>query len=469
MLKGLIRNNLANLITLGRIPFCFTAFTFAIIVIRDDNAPAIYGFLGVIFLIITALTDYWDGLVARKMNIVTKIGPLADQMMDKMVYCIIFPAISVGIMKVDGEKNIDHVILALILCVTMLVRDHYVSFLRSIATRHNVDSGVKEIGKIRTFLALPTSCVMFGYCFCRGQPEDIFYFNSIFIWIQHIEVRMVMIVEIALLIINVVSAISYTRLYGAVLLTEICGDDEIARKKVLSIFPNMLTLMNAIMGISAAMLSFRGKYHIGFILLISAAIFDKLDGAAARKLGLTEDPLPGEKNITPGMILDDIADFISFCVAPAAITYAYLRGHSYAPLLLFYVGLGFCRLIYFTIDKRPIVGFFKGLPSPAGALLVGGIVHAANTLNPDSTILHTPVLIAVVATGVMMNAYFIRYIHFGRLMSKSKNLTRVTFFIFIVGIFWVKGLGFIALTIMGFYLCSPFFVKPPLPHESGTA
>ena len=39
-------------------------------------------------------------------------------------------------------------------------------------------------------------------------------------------------------------------------------------------------------------------------------------------------------------------------------------------IAVFYALMGVGRLVYFTLDKTPIPGFFKGLPTPAGAMLV---------------------------------------------------------------------------------------------------
>ena len=114
---------------------------------------------------------------------------------------------------------------------------------------------------------------------------------------------------------------------------------------------------------------------------MGAAIFDKLDGAVARRLGLTE-PLPEEespKRFTVGGVLDDISDAVSFCVAPAWIFHLVLSGYAdpavqRLPLGLVaaaYALLGFSRLVYFTFDRSPIPGFFKGMPTPAGALISG--------------------------------------------------------------------------------------------------
>jgi CDP-diacylglycerol--glycerol-3-phosphate 3-phosphatidyltransferase len=454
---SLLKRNLANLITLARIPLCFASFACALMVIQYEQASAAWGFFGQILLIITSLTDYLDGFVARKFNIVSRIGPLADQVMDKIVYCIIFPTLAVGVMLQDGQEK-HHVMLALVLCVTLLVRDHWVNFLRAIADRHNVDSGVKQIGKIRTLCALPTACILYAYCFSRGEYSDILHLNSLLLWIQEPSFTLwVIILELALFVINIVSAISYTRIYGNCLLEELCDGDEVAKRKLLAILPNLLTLMNALMGISAIFLAHNGRYHLSMVLLVFAAIFDKLDGAAARKLGLTEDHVPGR--ITPGMVFDDIADLISFCIAPAAIAGAYLWHSGYAFWLSLYAILGLVRLIYFTFDKNPIPGFFKGLPSPAAALFVGGIIHASARFDPDCTFMGPWVLGLFLLTGLVMNSYFVHYVHFGKLMSQSRVLTRWVFIVLMVSIFLKDFLGLIALALMGGYFISPLFTK----------
>ena len=455
------RRNLANLITLSRIPLCFASFACALMVMRSHESGAQLGVLGELLLIITALTDYFDGLVARKLNAVSKIGPVADQMMDKMVYCIIFPTLAVGLMQKEGAENINHVLLFLALCVTLLVRDHWVNFLRAIADRHQADSGVKKIGKIRTLCALPIACVVYAYCFGRGEYSDLLYANALFIWIREPYFdNFLILLELLLFLINIVSAISYTRTYGTYLLDDICEGDIRLRRSILGIFPNLLTLMNALMGIFAIVLAYHDKFHLSLVLLVFAAVFDKLDGAAARKLGLIDEPIPGEKRITLGMILDDIADLISFCIAPAMIAMVYLNNNSLSWALLLYAIMGLARLIYFTLDKNPIPGYFKGLPSPAAALFVGGVVHFAFRLDPQCQYSQWVVLVLFLATGILMNAYKVTYVHFGRLMSQSKRLSQVVSIVILVSIFSVDALGLIAILLMGGYLLSPFYVKP---------
>ena len=100
------------------------------------------------------------------------------------------------------------------------------------------------------------------------------------------------IIEILFLIINFGSIAGYCRKYGTYCLDELCLGDIILRRRILSIFPNALTVMNAMMGLLAVFFAGQGKMTESYLLLIGAAVFDKLDGAMARKLGLTE-PIAG--------------------------------------------------------------------------------------------------------------------------------------------------------------------------------
>ena len=77
--------------------------------------------------------------------------------------------------------------------------------------------------------------------------------------------------------------------------------------------PNMLTLANLLAG--AAAIIFTLQYHAyetAFWLIIAAAVFDFLDGFAARLLKQTS-PL--------GVQLDSLADDITFGLAPAMVMF----------------------------------------------------------------------------------------------------------------------------------------------------
>lgn len=234
--------------------------------------------------------------------------------------------------------------------------------------------------------------------------------------------------------------------------------------------------MNAMMGLLAVFFAYQGRIREAYLILVGAALFDKLDGALARKLGLTESlaNTDGPHHISLGGILDDISDTVSFCIAPAWIFYITLSGLS-DPLIerlpvglisLLYAVLGITRLIYFTLDRTPIPGFFKGMPTPAAALLV-----VAPLIMFNQAALEAPEWVRfwgifcfglMISTALLMNLYPVRYLHLGRFMDSHPWFTRMTIVLALVSVF-TPCFGYIALLYMLLYLLSPLVswrIKP---------
>lgn len=214
-------------------------------------------------------------------------------------------------------------------------------------------------------------------------------------------------------------------------------------------------------------------------MLIGAATFDKLDGAVARRLGLTE-PLPedaSQRKLNVGNLMDDFADAISFCIAPAWIFYIALiyfgEGRFNTNMIIWiaavYAMAGLARLIYFTVDKNPIPGFFKGLPTPAAALLV---------LSPlviyDRALTDFPAYVEfwghfsiglMLLTAVVMNLYPVHYIHMGRAMSRNAWINRLVILVVIFCAF-TPYLGQVSLGLMILFLFSPLVTRRIPPDQA---
>jgi CDP-diacylglycerol---serine O-phosphatidyltransferase len=141
---------------------------------------------------------------------------------------------------------------------------------------------------------------------------------------------------------------------------------------ILRHLPNLLTLANLFCGSLAVItLIESGDFVKAAWLVILAAVFDFLDGFAARMLHVS-----GEL----GKQLDSIADMVSFGLVPGIIAYKLLElglVDSNLPSELAYVGLfvtlmSCLRLAKFNIDTRQTDQFI-GFPTPAITLFWLGV------------------------------------------------------------------------------------------------
>lgn len=131
--------------------------------------------------------------------------------------------------------------------------------------------------------------------------------------------------------------------------------------------PNTITSMNLLCGVVGVIFAFRDRPDIAFCLMMGAAVFDFLDGLAARALGAYSDI---------GRELDSLCDVVSFGVLPALMLHRtmVMQGGatpwSYIPLVL--AVFSALRLAKFNVDERQHSGFL-GLPTPAAAMICGAL------------------------------------------------------------------------------------------------
>jgi len=474
---------LAALFVYSRPVLIFGGMICALAIMWGKN-PVVYT-VGVSFLILSMIIDIVDGWFSARFRPNAPLAPLADRLMDKLVYSIIFPVISAGMMwrllvsETDPTHGqLLHAIFVLVLCVTVLVRDSFASFMRGFAIRQGVEPENSEYNRMRTIVAAPVSALLYAYAFYIPEgPESWIYFRISYM--GNVSLRILFFVEILFFIINLGSIAGYCRKYGTACLDELCFGDQVLRRKILSVFPNALTVMNALMGFIAVFFAYQGSMREAYLMLIGAATFDKLDGALARRLGLTE-PLPDQppkRTINMGSIMDDLADAISFCLVPAWIFYITLSQFgegrfAHLPvgwIAVFYALMGVGRLVYFTLDKTPIPGFFKGLPTPAAAMLVmSPLLIFDNALALSSQRIVFWGLFAagtMVFAGIIMNVYPIRYIHLGRTMSRHPWFGRANL-LFLTVIIFTPYFGQMCLGYGILYLLSPLFTWRIHPDDA---
>jgi CDP-diacylglycerol--serine O-phosphatidyltransferase len=147
-------------------------------------------------------------------------------------------------------------------------------------------------------------------------------------------------------------------------------------KKIISQIPNFITSLNLVSGSVAVIFAIDGHLVWAAIFICAAAIFDFMDGFAARALKAYSDI---------GKELDSLADVVSFGVAPGAILFTLLEyslfgknqaiqeigGKWFEWLILFSSFLlpvfGAIRLARFNTNTSD-ENFFRGLPIPANGL-----------------------------------------------------------------------------------------------------
>jgi CDP-diacylglycerol--serine O-phosphatidyltransferase len=130
--------------------------------------------------------------------------------------------------------------------------------------------------------------------------------------------------------------------------------------------------MNLLCGVLGVIFTFQGALDLAFYLMILAAVFDFLDGFAARML----------KAYSPmGKELDSLADLISFGLLPALMIHRRLVEGGMTDFWI-YVPVIICifsalRLAKFNVDDRQSENFL-GLPTPACAMWCGSLIYAAD-------------------------------------------------------------------------------------------
>jgi phosphatidylserine synthase len=465
---------ITGILIFGRPPLAFFGMIWAIATIITKNP--IYYIFGVTSLILAVVIDLVDGWFAARFAPDYKLTHIAERMMNKIVFAIIFPVISVGMMwrfhfvsYTNSRAELLHVVFVLILCVTVLMRENFAHFMKSFALKKGAEEEMSEMSRLRTLAAAPVAAILYSHAFYvpEGPPSPLYFWIS---WLGNIPLRLLFFIEICFFVINLGSIAAYCRRYGNDCLDDICMDDEQLRRRILSIFPNALTLMNAMMGVLSVFFAFSGRIREAYMILIGAAIFDRLDGALARKLGVSEPPLENgdRRRATFGGILDDIADAVSFCIAPALIFYDLfdnctidaIQGLPYGWLAFCYAMMGIVRLIFFTLDTNPVPGFFKGLPTPAAALLITApliMLHQNQMLGCTQAVSWGYFCFGLtLIVAILMNIYSIRYMHVGRFGGRHPLFAKILFLLNGISVF-TPFFGHFNLLLHTIYLLSPLY------------
>lgn len=175
-------------------------------------------------------------------------------------------------------------------------------------------------------------------------------------------------------------------------------------RKGIYLLPNLLTTGAMFAGFYAVVAAMQGKFEAAAVAVFVAMILDGLDGRVARMTNTQSEF---------GAQYDSMADLISFGVAPGLVMYQWALVHLQSSgaawgkagwLVAFvYVACAALRLARFNVqigkvDKR----FFVGLPSPASAALMVGMVWVFHDLDVTGRNVQIPALFLTLAAGLLM-------------------------------------------------------------------
>ena len=141
------------------------------------------------------------------------------------------------------------------------------------------------------------------------------------------------------------------------------------RRRGIYLLPNLFTTAALFAGFYAIVQGMNGRFEYAAVAIFIAMVMDGLDGRVARMTN-TQSAFGAE--------YDSLSDMVSFGVAPALVIYEWsLKGLGklgWIAAFVYCVGAAL-RLARFNttvdvVDKR----YFQGLPSPAAAALIAGLV-----------------------------------------------------------------------------------------------
>ena len=189
-----------NALTFSRVPF-IVAFMVAAIAAERTHSLVLVA-LASVFMLVAGLSDLFDGILARRWQVVSNFGKLADPLMDKVFFIVTFPTL-LWIIGLQHD-NALHAIFMLVFTVLYILRDQWVTFLRAVASTYQANVAALWLGKVRTALSFPAAGLIYLYlAFHARLPAAA---DEVALWVVYA-------VELALSLLNIYSCAVYTKVY----------------------------------------------------------------------------------------------------------------------------------------------------------------------------------------------------------------------------------------------------------------
>ena len=143
-----MKRHIPNLLTITRIVFVPIIF-WLMFIIKSDRSI----FWAMIVFTFASITDYFDGLLARKFRVITNFGKIMDPVADKLLILIALVAIALPPIKLVSIYAVYIIIL----------REILVSLLRNFYARKKTYISANVWGKVKTVLQMFSIIFALGY------------------------------------------------------------------------------------------------------------------------------------------------------------------------------------------------------------------------------------------------------------------------------------------------------------------
>jgi len=169
-----------NAITFIRVPFIFAFLVLALVhgwgvqrhLLKEAALPSdALAWVAVVCLTLSALTDFFDGALARRWKVTTKFGAMCDPLMDKIFYLIVFPTL-LWLLPIGKPEERWHALFMVVLTVLYLLRDQWVTFLRSVGSLYGANCAATFLGKFRTAMTFPLCGFIYFYIMLYSYPDE---------------------------------------------------------------------------------------------------------------------------------------------------------------------------------------------------------------------------------------------------------------------------------------------------------
>ncbi len=169
------KSRFVNALTFARVPLIFAWAALAVV---QELLAEPMGGAGLalaagacLAMLLSGLTDLWDGALARRWHVVSTLGKMADPLMDKIFYLVAFPVLSWQVLHQGGSEA--HALVMVGFTVLYMLRDTWVTFMRSVGALYGADVAAMWLGKVRTALSFPGAGWIYVYlCFHRLAPAS---------------------------------------------------------------------------------------------------------------------------------------------------------------------------------------------------------------------------------------------------------------------------------------------------------